>query len=1783
MSIKTILQDHGVLAHVALSTELDILLSSLTPAPDPPMAHPSPGIWTGDVIIDLNQNKNPLPGFDFHLGLPTDSLGKVPFKLKLDSDGTDATKFWFWLILTKEERIYAGFKFVEKLPGLGLTAAKISGDATDGWELVPIPGMELMLTCPVGEAGSQPAPSLLVYGDPDKPVSMRFTPDTDPTEGIITLGFNSEAVLFGSSKVGFVCPKFILDDSDVNAGIGQGVQGLDPPLAHIDADDPSWRGFLARNLDFYLPKSVPFFGGQPIKGYFAVPTGAGGIQLLIETKVSKQDPVGGASRRPEFKIRIECMDPTATGLTGLVPTMIRASIQLPLKKDAPTAAGGFQFMGGEPVIGTATFSRDPVNDPGTMKVAVGISSQGPLGIVSVTSTKVVDINKIFNIAAGMATALVATGAIPKDASGKSILALVAAAGGVLSNLFEPDSQFVLHGAEIESAGHGLPAGEEVALSLDYSVSMLVKSLQVPGGSLSISMLDDQPMRIRIRRVTMTINMKKSGLDMFDLDFDKATMEVENPGAWQLEGLQQIFDVIGSRSGRGSAWIEVDLRFKLNLGPIKVSGLTIRSTLDEGGHPIVSITGIAAGIELDGLIDGDGAVHLIKGGFEASLGVSIVPIQFTADATVVYARPDPNGPPYIFLELSAELPAAIPLASTGLGLFALEGMFGVSLLPDYGVDDDNPVMRQLRWHHKQLADFTQSPGNLLFGLGAVVGTLPDYGFTFSSKAEIVVTAPDVSVRGALNGTVMRPRLPITAPSDVVVPGISFIGFIGVTAEAIDFAVVGSMDFRPLLQIRVPFAGHYPIQGDTSDWYTYLGADGYKGQGREIGPISAKVLPDILGIEADAYLMTRGKGIAGWPVVAPFVDLPDGFVIAFGFAVHSQFGLRPIAWAELFLGLDLLLIPDPLMFAGLGRASGGLHLGPFSLGVSAEVKFMATQADVYLWVQVTGRIELLFFDVEGTVTIAFGGTEPKPFLPPPEIHPLDVYEIAPDGSRHKTGVTAAFTDDTYRKLNTLTEDPNAAEAEANRVWPDILISIPFAFPIDVTVDPTQCKFDGIKGHGEPHVSKPLGTDLLKYRWQLASFTLFDVTNTANKFTGGTVVNKPMVARWQVPRGSADATELMLFTLTGDLWVNRRADQGKDVGDPISTESNICQFAPAPKPAWAIGRLGRHLDAAYLLPQSPLSFDPLVSQVRVVVHHFGIPEAGNEVALDSAFSVPTAYSLQPGGIWSFDKQLDLGLDRTFGGAFQSPWLDKPAELAIDRGYADPFTDGEMWEFFWQRLHLELIDSVTEGRLVVVGSKELFDGARISATDSTGANWQRDVITDLPDGQLVALFRQPDGQGSTNLLRVTWPIGEKLSIVGLRGMSDVAVEVAKQQAAAAAALAGKKATAAQNGPDDVDDARTILDPNHTYRIDIGMHWIGDRYETGKPDPADTQSGDTLHQLFFATTPKGSGTLPILVGAPGHTKLLYLVQNVFEPELLERYLAGYEPGQSEQFRFYKDRIATHWKQSHVVGLAKKYGFEISTAVRRIDRPGAQYANPLLLLPTWAFGDNAGFMSAVDRARLAAASLSVCEQRTPGATGSVTPTLEPEAWYEVYASVSAVDVSKGRLRGVTFKTSRWGDPAEMLVALGFSVGGVAASDKVTVGDLAVPTSTIGGDAIVLDNDQAFQNALGDLGLAGWPVATAPRQSRLWTSDGAGGWLFAGFMLESPEPVHRPGRLDYGQNSLGTAGGHRFNRFRRDRSGSRLLYLTSTPFAGGQWMGLTASPGPIASVWVPDVPAFFEDS
>jgi hypothetical protein len=1783
-SIKDRLATSGVLNNIILPSAIDQTLSALELS-GPVDVRPD-GITLGAVAVTHDLSKSPVPGFDFALALPEPGI-TVPFKLKLDPV-VGPTSFRFWLQLADETHAFVVFKFVDGVPGFALTGAtktvrpdgSVSLDALGAADPKSTP----MLVSRSAEAGAALGPCLLISGTDGTQASMRFTPDNDSTDGVIAFGLEPSTVVFGKSNIGFDLPSVIIDDSETAKGPGAGAPRLDPPKPSIDADVPAWRGILARELDFYLPADVPLFGGQPIKGYLAIPRGQGGVELVVESAVPDRPATATIPGRPGYKVRIECLDPTASGLSGLVPTLISASMELPLdgaKAGFTTqggAAEGITFGAGKPIVATATLSRDPVNAPGEFKVVVGVAGQGQDGLLSVSASAMGG-PKIFNTSAALATALIADKDVAHDTqvgdTAGVVLAALLAAGAVLSSLFSGDSKFVLHGAEIESSGHGAPIGGKLVLSLDYSVAVIVTEVDV--GVLSVSMNPNQPMRIRIRHARMSLDFTKSGLDMIGLDFERASMEVENPGAWNVGGLESLFDVLRSRSGRGSSWIEVDLGFKLNLGPIMVSGATIRATLTDSGGVEASIRGLVAGIDIPGAISGTGSLRLLSNpdGFAADLTASLIPLNLSIDAGVLYA------PPMVLLRLSVDLPAPIPLANTGFGLIGIGGLVGFSARPDYAsTGEADPIAQQLHWDPRDAGSFMGAPGQTSFGLSAAVGTLPDLGFTFSARAGILITAPDLAIRGSLNGKVLQPAVKMTDPSWPPPPGISFVGFVSVDSTALDFGLFGEVNLLPLLEVKVPLAGKFPFSGDTSDWYVYLGADGAAVEGRSIGPISAKVLPDIIGAEADAYFMVRGHGITDWPNGHRLLSVSDGLIVAFGFSIQSTFGVKPIVWAELYASLDLLVGSKPPTLAGFGQAGGSLNLGPFSLGVQAQVKFIVADAIQYFWAEVTGRIELFFFDIEGTVTISFGDNAPALKLPQPDRHPLD--RVEKSGAR--LGSLATLTDDRYRIVGELVEDP----AQAKTVWPDTIVSLPFAVAPAINGASAGAQFPAVVGPGATPPPARLGTEMLHYNWQLETVTLTDVTDEPDKVNGpGTIPAGQFASRWQVPRGGpgeSDVNELLLFSTGPDLWVNRLADGGASLpgGDPLKAAADICgDNVPDPGRGWAVGFLAAQDSGGFRLPPDPVSANPRVSRVGARMHHYGlvhrlvIAGAGIfEVLLDNVHALPEPYTLDRASLVAWPKPDSI--ERTFEGHLVAPdlcWLAGESLVVLQ----------ESDSFLAQAIGLELDEAMTAGELILVFNKELIgtlnriNFARVAVVDDKGHAWTSVRSQPLPTGEDAFIYAAPTAD-PISILTVSYPLGVSLGVVGIGGITVSAMAAVQAERTQIAAEAARLAAAAAAGPPTdpsviAPHARAILDPGRLYRIEIDMTWAGQiaqQNEQGQVEvvtPATVNFGDpashvyagavsTKKQLFFRTAPKVM-TAPPAVGSTPFLVWLMGEQDVFQPEMLERYLGGYEPAQSEEYRFCDDPLRAHFTQDHVPALAAAYGFDIKVAVRRVDRPGPQYAAPILMEVLWTFATNPRFLGAVDRIRYENALASACDVPKPGSTATVPlPALEPLAWYDVYIKAKAQDAgfSDGILPGVTFRTSRWRDPTDMFAGLGFTIAGHAPAAVVS-GDLAIAYPSTLAPSLVLDDDQAFQNALVTLGLEGWPATDEPRLSRLWVPDASGTWLFAGLLIESPEPINRPGRLDLGALTaqMGGTGPLVFDIGRRDRSGGRLLLLTSAPF------------------------------
>ena len=157
-------------------------------------------------------------------------------------------------------------------------------------------------------------------------------------------------------------------------------------------------------------------------------------------------------------------------------------------------------------------------------------------------------------------------------------------------------------------------------------------------------------------------------------------------------------------------------------------------------------------------------------------------------------------------------------------------------------------------------------------------------------------------------------------------------------------------------------------------------------------------------------------------------------------------------------------------------------------------------------------------------------------------------------------------------------------------------------------------------------------------------------------------------------------------------------------------------------------------------------------------------------------------------------------------------------------------------------------------------------------------------------------------------------------------------------------------------------------------------------------------------------------------------------------------------------------------------------------------------------------------------------------------------------------MSDGSLPGVSFRTSRWHNPLEMMAALQFPAEGLGIAN----GDLEISSDTPLATSAIEGEDAAFDAFLAKCGLEGWPVATMPRVSRMWKQDAAAAtptWLFVGLMIESPEAIHRAGRFEIGDLTL-TMGlvppNIHFDVRRRDRSGTRIVLATSTPFQPIRW-------------------------
>ncbi len=355
-SMKSRLKAEQLLSRVITSTGVDALLRTLLIQSSTPIS-----ATREEGLLRFGVEGHALGVFDLSL-IPPGPNEDRRYLLVFDGDPGARTGFRLAVSLNEGPQ-RALFNLVKKLPAHGLVPAVRRSSPTSEW-------LEAAAGGSVQIAGT--GLHLVLHGQVGGSVGLRLSPNREAPDDVIVLAVEPASVFIGSTGFGLEFTHGVVFDMAEQAAPPQPAR-VDGVVLPTPADAPSWRGIAVNQARFYLPKGVPFLGGHAVDAVLQVglaPTP--GISLALHAKVPKQGD------RPEIDVRIECLDPTATGLDGFVPTLVEAVMALPLKNRTENFGQAVTFGGGVPVQARLRYARKPAaaGASPSSELSLALESQG---------------------------------------------------------------------------------------------------------------------------------------------------------------------------------------------------------------------------------------------------------------------------------------------------------------------------------------------------------------------------------------------------------------------------------------------------------------------------------------------------------------------------------------------------------------------------------------------------------------------------------------------------------------------------------------------------------------------------------------------------------------------------------------------------------------------------------------------------------------------------------------------------------------------------------------------------------------------------------------------------------------------------------------------------------------------------------------------------------------------------------------------------------------------------------------------------------------------------------------------------------------------------------------------------------------------------------------------------------------------------------------------------------------------------------------------------------------
>jgi hypothetical protein len=886
-------------------------------------------------------------------------------------------------------------------------------------------------------------------------------------------------------------------------------------------------------------------------------------------------PVQGASTDFRVRAKVRWDSPITSGPADFIPTLAEASVRWkPSDSKLPA-------IGGNPPPVVASTEK---TGPDYWEVLLNWAFDTATGQTEATGSLALPKGKLQLIsdvwASGFAFAPALAARVDKtDVTGSEVgdfiggLACITA--GLAIGLFinkdaGPDDHRGSVIIDKFTLGYKWNGAPHVAATLDYTVDLRIKTgIQ---GVFSIS----GNLKLAYKGVGLRFDGGlQGGLKDVSFSLQDLSVQVADPGTWSLGGpLGDLIRVAATRMGNGSQWIEFDLEFALDLGVIRLEGAVLRMRFD--ADPVqagLELRGLTAVVDVPQTLSGRGSATVGDGGaFSAMLGLDVIPAKLSAMGAIAVKKD------FVAVEVAIQLPVGIPLGGTGLGLFGFMGRFvanGRRNLDKCSKDD--PVQRQLDWYGLEPIDkFTRQPGQYAFGVGAVIGTLPDGGFSFNAEGALSLGFPDLSLVFSIDAHLVKARKSQATSTGKSDGTLRILGMAVIDADAVTIALRTTYAIPKLLELRIPISAYFPADA-SHPWYIRIGSD--NGPGRGGDPVTITLFPGILDLKAWAFVMFEerellalgGSHIPKWAAV-PSLDF-HGFAIGVGAGFDVKWSSGPFslsASAFLVVGLGT----KPMLCAGAAGVAGSLDLVIASLDVSGWLYFIVgDQQPAYMEGHFKAEIDCWLFTVEGHVDITIGSKlTGKVEAPPSPVMGLDLCDhFAVVKGRAVPGDSAVPV-----------------------VWPDTVGVLKFAhYLIDKEAADSE---DGKGVHFKRQLvpAAPLtpwnGSTQLKYAYRLTGLELsrFDGANWVPVEGNFDAVwwlpthRKAVIENAQdgIPPSAEEGRELGLFTLDPAPWARWLTPASGNVpGNPVSTLGTLCD-PPAPllpscalgqDRSWMIGTLG------------------------------------------------------------------------------------------------------------------------------------------------------------------------------------------------------------------------------------------------------------------------------------------------------------------------------------------------------------------------------------------------------------------------------------------------------------------------------------------------------------------------------------------------------------------------------------------------------------------------------------